>query len=283
MQSSDDRRLIAETIYLHGHIFDEGELERLNEIFTEDVVYDLSDLGAEPLRGIEAIRRSALALGEANPLAHHVTNLVITDIDGDAAATRCKAIAVMAGGECRSATYVDSLRREDGRWRIDHRTVLARRAPLRGGASPRAGGFVRRDAVQTTPMKSRHAVGEFVLRAWDAEPYDQAEGADLARVSAPKEFRGDLDGTSEAELLTVYDKDGNPAVYVGIERVNGSLHGRSGSFVLHHTAPGTAGEPIVIRIIPSTATGALAGLTGTLSITGDIEGGHTYALDYSLD
>lgn len=44
--------------------------------------------------------------------------------------TRCKTFAVMTNGRCGSATYVDTLRREHGRWRISHRTVLARRTPL---------------------------------------------------------------------------------------------------------------------------------------------------------
>lgn len=59
------------TISLHGHLFDEGHLDRLDELFTPDVVYDLSDVGIEPLHGIAEIRRAALELGPANPLAHH--------------------------------------------------------------------------------------------------------------------------------------------------------------------------------------------------------------------
>lgn len=129
---------------------------------------------------------------------------------------------------------------------------------------------------------TEHAQGEFVLDAWEAENYDDAEGATIGRVAAPKSFRGDFEGTSHAELLTVFDADGKPAVYVGIERVSGTLQGRTGTFVLHHTAPGTAGEPIVIRIVPNTATGELTGLSGELSITGDIENGHTYTIDYVL-
>jgi hypothetical protein len=127
------------------------------------------------------------------------------------------------------------------------------------------------------------ARGEFVLTAWDADAYDEAPGVRIARVSAPKTFHGELTGASRAELLTVYDAGGKPAADVGIERVTGELCGRAGSFVLHHTAPGTAGEPIVIRIVPNTATDQLVGLTGKLSITGDIEKGHTYELDFAFD
>jgi 3-phenylpropionate/cinnamic acid dioxygenase small subunit len=82
---------------------------------------------------------SGEVLGEANPVAHHVTNIVIEHVDGDRVQTRCKAMAVMSDGRCASATYVDTLRRENGGWRIAHRTVLARRTPLNGAAQAEAG------------------------------------------------------------------------------------------------------------------------------------------------
>ena len=57
---------------LHGHVFDEGELDRLGELFTADVVSDASAFGQEPMHGIEAIRSATLALGDRNSVAHHV-------------------------------------------------------------------------------------------------------------------------------------------------------------------------------------------------------------------
>lgn len=134
MLSAEDKWAIGETISLHGHLFDESQLERLDELFTADVVYDLTDFGMAPLHGIDEIRRATLELGAANPVAHHVTNLIITGVDGDCVRTRCKAIAVNADGSCGSSTYIDTLRREDGGWRLSHRVVLARRAPV--GAGP---------------------------------------------------------------------------------------------------------------------------------------------------
>jgi hypothetical protein len=130
--TAEDRWAIAETIALHGHLFDNGELDRLDELFAADVVYDLTDLGMAPLRGIDEIRRAALDLGDGNPLAHHVTNITITGVQADCVRTRCKAIVVKADGGCGSATYIDTLRRQDDRWKIAHRTVLARRTPLNG-------------------------------------------------------------------------------------------------------------------------------------------------------
>jgi hypothetical protein len=85
-----------------------------------------------PLDGIEEIRSAALKLGADNPLAHHVTNIVITPDEGDRVGAQSKGIAVREDGSCASATYIDTLRRENGRWRISHRVILRRRTPLSG-------------------------------------------------------------------------------------------------------------------------------------------------------
>lgn len=132
--SADDRFAIAETIAMHGHLFDEGQLDRLDELFTSDVVYDVSDFGQGVLHGIDAIREAALALGSRNPLAHHVTNIVVTGSgDENTATVRSKAIAIMGDGRCGSATYLDTVCRQPGGWRISHRKIIPRRVPLGRG------------------------------------------------------------------------------------------------------------------------------------------------------
>jgi hypothetical protein len=135
MLAAEDRWMIGETLSMHGHLFDEGQLDRLGELFTADVVYDVSDLGFGVLRGIDAIRDAAVALGAANPLAHLITNVVITESeDGgpDAARVRSKAIVITTDHRCGTATYVDEVRRQPEGWRISHRQILARREPLGG-------------------------------------------------------------------------------------------------------------------------------------------------------
>ncbi|MFD7474367.1 nuclear transport factor 2 family protein [Streptomyces sp. NPDC059837] len=131
--STEDRLAIAELISLHGHLFDDGRLDELTELFTEDVVYDVSAFGQGELAGIEAIQDAALALGAANAVAHHVTNIVITDDLGDGRAqVRSKGLAVMADGRCGSVSYEDVVVRRAEGWRIARRTVEARRVPLNG-------------------------------------------------------------------------------------------------------------------------------------------------------
>jgi hypothetical protein len=137
MLTAEDRWAIGETLSLHGHLFDEGQLDRLDELFTPDVVYDVTNVGMRELHGIEEIREAALELGADNPVGHHVTNIVIESGGGDRATARSKGIVVTASGKCGSATFVDTLRREDGGWRISHRIIHPRRTPLNGAHTER--------------------------------------------------------------------------------------------------------------------------------------------------
>ena len=136
---ADDRQAISEILSLHGHIFDGGHLDRLEEIFTPEAVYDLTDAGVGTFEGIEAIRIGALKLGARNPVAHHVTNVVVTSEDDDLVTARSKGLMIMADGAFASVTHLDTLRRHDGGWRISRRVVLAQRTPLGGAHLVHAG------------------------------------------------------------------------------------------------------------------------------------------------
>jgi hypothetical protein len=109
-----------------------------------------------------------------------------------------------------------------------------------------------------------------------------AEGSGLGRMSLDKQFRGDLAATSKGEMLTASTPVKGSAVYVAVEQVTGTLHGRSGSFVLHHTGIMSRGTPqLTITVVPDSGTGELEGLTGTMTIT-IADGKHTYDFDYML-
>ena len=130
---AEDRQAIGETLSLHGHLFDGGHLDRLGEIFTPDVVYDMSAVGVGTFAGIETIRNAALHLGAGNPIAHHVTNVVITSEEDGSATAWSKGLMIMADGTIASVTHLDTLRRHDGGWRISRRVISPQRTPL-GGA-----------------------------------------------------------------------------------------------------------------------------------------------------
>lgn len=126
------------------------------------------------------------------------------------------------------------------------------------------------------------ATSTFVIESWEAAPYDEQEGAALSRTRVTKTFAGDLVGTSTAELLMAQAQEGS-AAYVGFERIVGTLHGRSGSFVLHHSATMTReAASATWSVVPDSATGELRGLRGEAQIVNLPDGGHTFTLDYEL-
>jgi hypothetical protein len=129
---------------------------------------------------------------------------------------------------------------------------------------------------------SQLASGAFDVKLNPLETYNQTEGAGVARMSLDKQFHGDLNATSQGEMLTGMGQIKGSAGYVAIERVTGTLHGRSGSFILQHNATMTRGAPYLnIIVVPDSGTGELTGLSGTMQIL--IESGkHSYQFDYAL-
>lgn len=122
--------------------------------------------------------------------------------------------------------------------------------------------------------------GRFDLTRWDEESYDEAEGARLVTVALEKTFEGGITGTSSARLLQAFAPEG-AAAYVGIERVSAAVDGRTGTFVLRHSALGDAtGGDMRIDVVPGSGTGELRGLRGELTVALSPDGEHTYTLRY---
>jgi hypothetical protein len=128
--SAKDRTIITDLISLHGHLVDAGDLDRMDEVFTRDVTYDVTDVGHGSIEGLLALREAAVALGAANPVGHHVTNVILTELAEGQVRALSKGIGINADGASNSVTYEDTITRGAQGWRISHRRVLARRAPL---------------------------------------------------------------------------------------------------------------------------------------------------------
>ncbi|MBK9711779.1 MAG: DUF3224 domain-containing protein [Kouleothrix sp.] len=130
-------------------------------------------------------------------------------------------------------------------------------------------------------MTSR-ATGTFDVTLKPLALADEAADATLGRLSIDKQFHGDLEATSKGEMLSAGTGVEGSAGYVAIERVGGTLHGRSGTFVLQHSGTMTRGAPqLTITVVPDSGTGQLAGLAGTLAIA-IADGKHSYDFEYSL-
>jgi uncharacterized protein DUF3224 len=128
----------------------------------------------------------------------------------------------------------------------------------------------------------KKAKGTFEVKIGSLPHYNTSEDAKLARMSIDKQFRGDLVGSSQGEMLSAGTATKGSAGYVAIERVTGKLNDRSGSFVLQHNATMTRGTPYLnIVVIPDSGTEELAALRGTMHIVID-KGNHSYEFEYGF-
>jgi hypothetical protein len=124
-----------------------------------------------------------------------------------------------------------------------------------------------------------HATGSFDVKLTPQTAQDAAIG----RFTIDKQLHGELEGTSKGEMLTRMTSVEGSAGYVAMEIVTGKLGGRSGTFALQHSGTMTRGaQSLTITVVPDSATGELAGLTGTMKIRIDESGKHFYDFEYSF-
>ena len=127
-----------------------------------------------------------------------------------------------------------------------------------------------------------HATGSFEVNLVPQSLADADAGPLMGRLSINKTFSGGLQATSKGEMLSAGTAVKGSAGYVAMERVTGTLNGKSGSFVLQHSGTMNRGTPrLTVSVVPDSGTDELAGLTGTLSIQ-IAEGKHSYAMDYEI-
>lgn len=133
-------------------------------------------------------------------------------------------------------------------------------------------------------MMSQHASGPFDVKiAPQKADNPQVVAAGVGRMSLDKRFHGDLDATSTGEMLAFRTAIADSGGYVAIERVEGSLRGRRGSFALQHSSTMERGaQRQNIIVIPDSGTGDLAGLAGSMTIVIAEGGAHSYEFDYRL-
>lgn len=126
------------------------------------------------------------------------------------------------------------------------------------------------------------ATGPFEVQMKPLEQTEPAPGGTLGRLSLDKQFHGDLEAVGQGQMLTAMSDVQGSAAYVAIERVTGTLHGRSGSFALHHRGIMNRGAQVLeISIVPDTGTQELKGITGTLKIRIENKN-HFYDLAYEF-
>lgn len=126
MLSIEDKLAIHDLISLYGHIIDGREFTRTHELFTDDAVYDVTDFGAGTHTGWKNIAQMWRDAEDQHPLAHHATNVIVSeDADGNV-----RVISKGIGprdGKAGSAIYRDIVVKTPQGWRMSERVAIARR------------------------------------------------------------------------------------------------------------------------------------------------------------
>jgi uncharacterized protein DUF3224 len=148
---------------------------------------------------------------------------------------------------------------------------------------------------EATPMNDRgsiHLVGQsqtrtrgrakakITVQSSEAKPYDQNAGPALMELRLSETFTGDIDGESPVRALQVL-RDDKSASLVSVQRFQGKLGGRQGTFVLQGQETVENGK-IQAKwfVVPGSGTGELSGLRGEGGFAGEFGKGSEGTLDY---
>ncbi len=126
-----DRLELHELPGRYGDAIDDRDWERLDRIFTEDAVFDLTDLGAPRLEGLDAIR-AFMDTEARHPRTHTMTNIYV-DVTEDGVRLNFRIVAILPEGRVGTASYYDEVVKTEHGWRVKHRvTTLRRRDRIEG-------------------------------------------------------------------------------------------------------------------------------------------------------
>lgn len=127
--------------------------------------------------------------------------------------------------------------------------------------------------MMTITLTTSFAIQSWDEKTWDGQPAAEVKTAKATRASVTYAYEGDIIGTSQIEYVMLYVDEVNGS-WVAVEKITGTVNGKSGSFALQHT--GTFDKLRVhgtCSVVPDSGTGELAGLSGngSLSIEGHQE------------
>ena len=116
-------------------------------------------------------------------------------------------------------------------------------------------------------LTAQEAKAAFQIMSGEETPFSEGDaGPRLTKGRFVLSYTGDLEGGGILEELKVYFT-GARADISGLQRFTGRLGGLSGSFVLKHT--GRLADGMIhskMTVVPGSATGALKGLRGEISL-----------------
>jgi len=113
-----------------------------------------------------------------------------------------------------------------------------------------------------------YAVKSWNRRRWEGD-LTEVGGAHLFRLQMHNIYQGDIEGEGSVQYLITQNADGTGS-FVALEKVIGSVGGRSGSFVFRHVGTFDNGQITeTLTVTPGSGTGDLSGLSGQAVFEGD--------------
>jgi 3-phenylpropionate/cinnamic acid dioxygenase small subunit len=120
-----DRIELHELPGRYGDAIDDRDWPRLARVFTEDAVFDLTDLGGPRLEGLAEIQRYMDEEAD-HPRTHLMTNIYADDAP-DGATLRFRIVALLKDRTVGTASYYDDVVRTPEGWRVKNRVIELRR------------------------------------------------------------------------------------------------------------------------------------------------------------
>jgi 3-phenylpropionate/cinnamic acid dioxygenase small subunit len=120
-----DRLALHELPGRYGDAIDDRDWDRLDQIFTEDAVFDLTDLGEPKLEGRAEIKRY-MAEDAKHPRTHLMTNIYV-DETATGVQLFFRIVALLPERVVGTASYYDDVVKTPAGWRVKNRLITLRR------------------------------------------------------------------------------------------------------------------------------------------------------------
>ncbi|WP_029136481.1 DUF3224 domain-containing protein [Nakamurella lactea] len=113
---------------------------------------------------------------------------------------------------------------------------------------------------------------------------DITTGLTTGHLRMIKHFEGGISGRSITQFTSAFDQQTGVGTYVAMESFEGTVDGRHGTFNLVHAAStsGTDRANEYGLIVPSSGTGELSGIRGSVTMQVDPDGIHRMVFDYEV-
>jgi hypothetical protein len=133
------------------------------------------------------------------------------------------------------------------------------------------------------------AVGTYGVKKWEENAYEQISSEmKMTKASVEYSMSGEIIGKALVEYLMFYkyfdakDQHKSSAIYIGLMRFAGKVHGKEGSFVIEdHGTFENGGANSTLHIVAGSGQEDFKSIHGTGRYSADHNGAHI-ELDYNL-